>query len=138
MIATGAPVRAGGKVLRPEPDHKFASLAEARVFCTLICAELGLPPVSVRHRAGETQSHYSPATVTSHGRERPAEIALASWGNSKLVVVHELAHHHTWTKADGYIGHGRVFREAFVGLLRHLGLPGQAHALQHTFEVFEQ
>lgn len=130
MIDQGLPVRSGTVVLDPEPDHRFTTLAEVSLFCTLTCLELTLPPVQVRHRAGERQSHYSPA---SGGRA--AEIALASWGASRLVVVHELAHHWVALTSPGVAPHGTVFRGREVDLLRHLGLSGTAHALAHAFET---
>lgn len=123
------PMVVGGRIIAVEPDQKFTSLAQARLFCTLTCVELGLPPVEVRLRGGEAKSHYTPATG-----ERPAEIALASWGAWRLVVVHELTHHLVQVRSPGVAHHGAEFRAAMVQLLDHLGLSGQARELTTFFE----
>lgn len=115
----------GGRLVSVEPDLKFTALAQARLFCTLTCLEMGLPPVAVRLRRGEARSHYS---------ARPAEIALASWGAWRLVVVHELAHHVVSTRhGPGLPDHGVAFRQAMLELLRHNGLPRQAEELASLF-----
>lgn len=132
----GRAVLVDGRLVSVEPEHDFTDLASVRLFCTLTCLELGLPPVRVRLRRGETKSHYRPAGPT----EPPdrAEIALASWGAARLVVLHELAHHVTACQTRQHPGgaepsHGPLFRASLVALLRHLALPRQADELHRLF-----
>ncbi|MGD7732576.1 hypothetical protein ACQCX5_06375 [Propionibacteriaceae bacterium G57] len=127
----GRAVVVDGRMVVVEPEHDFTDLASARLFCTLTCLELGLPPVSVRLRQGERMSHYDPAR---------GEIALASWGNARLVVLHELAHHsahHATGHADHHSAgadHGPLFRAHLLALLRHTDLPRQADELARLFD----
>ena len=115
------PMVVAGRITRVEPDLEFTSLSAARLFCTLTCLERGLPPVQVRLRRGDAKSHYS-----AHDQQ----IALASWGGWRSVVVHELAHHAVQHTVDGPVAsHGAAFRRAHLDLLRHLGLPAQARTL---------
>lgn len=126
--ASAGPVVVDGRLVTVEPEHTFADLASTRLFCTLTCLELGLPPVTVRRRQGETESHYDPSRQ---------EIALASWGGRRLVVLHELAHHlarhhpgHDGAEPD----HGPLFRRSFVDLLAHVGLPRQSAELRRLLQ----
>ncbi|MGA4670531.1 hypothetical protein ACPCG0_12190 [Propionibacteriaceae bacterium Y1923] len=131
----GTAVLVDGRLVSVEAEHDFADLAAAALFCTLTCLELGLPPVRVRQRRGERQSHYQPARGAD-----PAEIALASWGAARLVVLHELAHHLAHHTPGGVEqpAHGPVFRAALVRLLRHVDLPRQAAELQRLFDQPDQ
>lgn len=122
-IATGAPIRAFGTVWELEPEETFTTLAAAQLFATLLCAANTLPPVTVRHRAGDNESHYQPLDQT---------IALASWGATRTTICHELAHHATHSRAgDG--GHGPLFRTALCELLDSAGAPQQAGYLRGAY-----
>ena len=134
----GRAVVVEGRLVSVEPEHDFSSLAAARLFCTLTCLELGLPPVRVRLRKGDAKSHYR-AAGSSETPDR-AEIALASWGAARLVVLHELAHHVVECRPAGQTTrggaeptHGPLFRASLVELLRHVSLPRQADELQRLF-----
>lgn len=141
LAEAGTAVQVGTRLVAVEAEHTFTTVAAAALFCTLTCAEMGLPPVTVRLRRGERESHYDPAR---------AEIALASWGARRLVIVHELAHHldhcqrvgvgndaapgHGETPGQGAAPvHGRSFRDAMLALLRHLGLTRQAAELARLY-----
>lgn len=130
LAAARSAMVVGGRVVAVEPELRFTTLAEAGLFCTLTCLELGLPPITVRRRRGERRSHYEPRSDGS------GVVALASWGAQRLVVVHELAHHLVHARRRARAGgatdepeHGPAFRAAMVMLLNHLELPRQAEAL---------
>lgn len=131
----GRAVVVDGRLVSVEPEHDFRDLAAARLFCTLTCLELGLPPVRVRLRKGDTKSHYRPGSgrhdATDHG-----EIALASWGGARLVILHELAHHltqHRRSSGASAPAHGPLFRSNLLEVMRHVSLPRQAAELQRLF-----
>lgn len=121
-VAVGT-VSAFGVRWQLEPDRRYATLASAGLDAAVTCMELGLPPVTVRHRAGHRSSHYEPANAT---------IALASWGGSAATLAHELAHHQAWV-THRHLAHGVEFRTALVELLDHLGAPQQAGFLRAAF-----
>ena len=130
----GRTVVVDGRLVSVEPEHDFTSLASARLFCTLTCLELGLPPLRVHRRKGEAKSHYRVPRPGDAADQ--AEIALASWGGARLVVLHELAHHlaeHDPTRLPDEPAHGPVFRSSLVRLLDHLGLARQAAELGRLF-----
>lgn len=129
VARSGAPMVVGRRLVSVEPDVKFTALSEAGLFCTLTCLELSLPPVDVRLRRGESKSHYSPARGGG-----TAEIALASWGAWRSVVLHELAHHVLASQGDSEVdAHGPEFRRAHLDLLVHVGLARQAQELERMF-----
>lgn len=140
----GRAVVVDGRLVSVEPEHDFADLTSATLFCTVTCLELGLPPVRVRLRKGDTKSHYRAAQA--HVAPDGAEIALASWGGARLVVLHELAHHlahhrviqqqaiqQRGGRGIAEPAHGPVFRASLVDLLKHVSLPKQAAELQRLF-----
>lgn len=114
----------GGRTWELEPEQSFATLSAASLFCTLTCIERGLPPVSVRWRKGEKRSHYEPWSAT---------IALASWGGTRTVLCHELAHHEAEVR-HRVSDHGPTFRAILCELLAHTGAPVQAEYLRTAFK----
>lgn len=98
-VAAGT-VSAFGSLWRLEPDRTYSTLASAGLEAAVTCMELGLPPVTVRHRRGDRSSHYEPAN---------ASIALASWGGTSSTLAHELAHHEAWVR-HRLLHHGVEFR----------------------------
>ena len=119
-IEAGGDLYSMGEVFHLEADIKFATLASAGAYAVLTCMERGLPPVTVRHRQGEKYSHYSHANQ---------EIALASWGGTRLTLCHELAHHEARVLHNDDT-HGDVFRKVFTQMLTHCGAPEQARYLR--------
>lgn len=111
-----------GRLLAVEPQRHY-DLAQARLVATLAAMELGLAPVSVRLRKGQTRSHYA-----------SGEIALAQWGLVRTVLCHELAHHAVHCTTPGEPAHGSAFQGWMVRLLAHEGAPRQAEALAWFFD----
>ncbi|NLE98229.1 MAG: hypothetical protein GX596_09635 [Propionibacterium sp.] len=121
-------LRAFGRSWQLEPEQRFRTLAAAQTFATLACLERGAAPVLVRHRAGDRKSHYSPADAT---------IALASWGGTRLTLVHELAHHFVAEESRDQPSHGPAWRTRMLELLAHNGAPQQATFLRLAWAELE-
>lgn len=113
-----------GSQLRLLAERKFASISEIQAFVDEVMASAevqaqwpGVASPIVRHRAGQTQAHYEPAS---------AVIAIPSdvtWAMRELVVLHECAHHVVWFWLKGagkgreITAHGEVFVSVYIQLV---------------------
>jgi len=116
-----------GVTLSLEPEDRFASLADLRVYVDRVIyhpeviATFGFAgPVGVRHRKGAAKAHYQ-----HHDAVIAVPVTGSGWALRELVVLHELAHH----LAPG-AQHGPEFTAAFVDLVQIIIGPQAALALR--------
>lgn len=104
-----------GVTLSLEPEDRFASLADLRVYVDRVIyhpeviATFGFAgPVGLRHRKGAAKAHYQ-----HHDAVIAVHVGDDDWALRELVVLHEIAHH-----LAGVAGHGPEFTAVFAELVR--------------------
>ena len=109
---------AGSRITLP-PERRFADLRSVQDYVELVL-DLdrvrrrwpGAGPVLVRERAGDRQAHYERETATI---AVPGVVRGSRWALRELVLLHELAHHVTWT--TGLAPHGPHFVGGYLELV---------------------
>lgn len=151
--AAGGTVDFFGSQLSLPAERRFSSIEEIQAAVDLVFGSsdvqgrwAGIAAPRVRHRAGQSQAHYEPAS---------AVIAIPTdtgWAMRELVVLHECAHHvvRFWLNGAGkgqeIAAHGEVFIAVYlqlvswiigaeVGLLLRAAFDGQGIVVRGIDEV---
>ena len=120
-----------GSRLQLPVQTRFGSLPAVQQYVeNLVTMYPDIPPVSARHRRGDTRAHYSNGVI--------AIPMAATWACRESVLLHEFAHHLNSGSCEGsqspQPAHGPRFRGLMVALVGRAQTPESALLLRHCFE----
>jgi len=132
---TAPTLQIAGSTITLPPERRFADLPSVQDYADRV---LGLAwvkdrwpvagPVTVRERAGDRQAHYERETATI---AVPGVVRGDRWALRELVLLHEVAHHLTWTTGLG--PHGPHFVAGYLELVDGVVGAEAAFVLRVTF-----
>ncbi len=120
-----------GSRLQLPVQTRFGSLPAVQQYVESLQAMYpDIPPVSARHRRGDTRAHYSNGVI--------AIPMAATWACRESVLLHEFAHHLNSGSCEGaqssQPAHGPRFRVLMVALVGRAQTPESSLLLRSCFE----
>lgn len=106
-----------GSKLFVQPETTFNELAEIQTYVDQVLVNFTkrtnnqVVSVNVRERKGNSEAHYEFDTKT---------IAIpthTNWAMRELVILHEVAHHITWSLDAQVAAHGKEFLQTYLELV---------------------
>lgn len=107
-----------GSKLTIAPEVWFKSIDEIQDYVNTAIEAIatdwvGLSPILVRQRKGQTKAHYEYENQTI---AIPTE---TNWAMREMVVLHEIAHHLTWFDEPNSEAHGLEYVANYLYLVSH-------------------